>query len=87
MLCKFADCEWSEFWCTNGECVNSPYVCDGNDDCGDNSDERSCGGRYSGDMHDERTSAVVVGIVEIFLIKSAEVDIVRISLIETAEVT
>ena len=31
-----------EFVCDNGKCLYNDYKCDGNDDCGDNSDERDC---------------------------------------------
>lgn len=34
------DCE--EFPCSNGLCLNFEYVCDGVDNCGDNSDEAQC---------------------------------------------
>jgi hypothetical protein len=40
-----SDCEPSEFPCDNGNCVYVGYVCDGDDDCGDGSDESTllCG--------------------------------------------
>lgn len=47
---KFVDCalppvasSCSEFTCTRKSCVKNDYVCDYNDDCGDNSDETACG--------------------------------------------
>lgn len=36
-------CEKSEFKCDNLQCINFSLVCDKNDDCGDNSDEKNCG--------------------------------------------
>ena len=30
------------FGCDNGQCVEEVYKCNGNDDCGDNSDEKNC---------------------------------------------
>ena len=36
-------CPVSNFTCDNGECVDENDRCDGEDDCGDNSDENNCG--------------------------------------------
>jgi len=40
----FVTCKPNETRCDNGfECLRNQYVCDGNEDCSDNSDERGCG--------------------------------------------
>ncbi len=35
-------CEPNEFTCDNDRCVQKQWLCDGDDDCGDGSDERNC---------------------------------------------
>jgi hypothetical protein len=35
-------CALDEFACDNGSCVNSDWICDGDNDCGDQSDEQNC---------------------------------------------
>ena len=41
-------CDSDEFTCSNLECRPESVVCDGNDDCGDNSDEeQDCSGMYN----------------------------------------
>ncbi|WP_181696202.1 hypothetical protein [Nocardia sp. GTS18] len=35
-------CEPTEFKCDNDRCVQKQWLCDGDDDCGDGTDERNC---------------------------------------------
>lgn len=40
-------CSRYDFLCANDKCVNASVVCDGKDDCGDNSDEGTvCTGNH-----------------------------------------
>jgi hypothetical protein len=38
-----ATCEPKEFRCDTGQCIPEKWVCDGQSDCTDASDERKCG--------------------------------------------
>jgi len=40
-VCAVCDGE-SEMYCENGQCVRLSYICDGDRDCRDASDERHC---------------------------------------------
>ncbi|GBN83676.1 hypothetical protein AVEN_224604-1, partial [Araneus ventricosus] len=37
-----SQCAPSQFKCSNGRCISMGNLCDGNKDCGDNSDEEFC---------------------------------------------
>merc|ERR1712130_432482 len=36
-------CDGNQFRCDNGRCIRKDYLCDGDDDCKDGTDERFCG--------------------------------------------
>ncbi|XP_033732273.1 uncharacterized protein LOC117321797 isoform X2 [Pecten maximus] len=44
-VCERMSCPTNNFHCANGACINNQWMCDGVDDCGDNSDEADCSSR------------------------------------------
>ncbi|XP_078577923.1 procollagen C-endopeptidase enhancer 1-like [Branchiostoma floridae x Branchiostoma japonicum] len=45
-------CTVSEFECANGGCIPNNWICDGDNDCGDMSDEQNCVGTCGGGRFD-----------------------------------
>ena len=40
-------CNQNQFMCSSSRnCIRASWVCDGDEDCSDDSDERDCGGKY-----------------------------------------
>lgn len=40
-MCRIDACPQNTFHCSNGKCINRDFICDGENDCGDGSDEVS----------------------------------------------
>ena len=54
-----SECDSDEFKCRNGNCLRRGLVCDGSDDCGDDSDEDMLCGMYTAGSN---TGLFVLGI-------------------------
>lgn len=57
------ECEEDEFQCQNGYCIRSLWHCDGDNDCGDNSDEQC--GRYT-ELQPACKCMIVQPVINIF---------------------
>ncbi|XP_071129049.1 uncharacterized protein [Mytilus edulis] len=44
-VCERSSCPAGNFFCNNGKCISNRWKCDGEDDCGDYSDEIDCGNK------------------------------------------
>ena len=53
-------CLESEFKCTNERCIDAGYMCDHDDDCGDDSDEQLCAEYNQGNMFGSTSCTLIV---------------------------
>ena len=58
----YTGCSGAQYECDNGDCVPSEVLCDGKDDCTDDSDEEYCG----------KTNSWPRGYKTFFMLNSAE---------------
>ena len=68
-------CNQNQFMCSSSRnCIRASWVCDGDEDCSDDSDERDCGGKYHFVTKDNTTrgSVTVLSILKLvcFVFKS-----------------
>eukprot|EP00397_Hematodinium_sp_SG-2012_P018179 GEMP01018611.1.p1 GENE.GEMP01018611.1~~GEMP01018611.1.p1 ORF type:complete len:825 (-),score=91.46 GEMP01018611.1:225-2699(-) len=57
-------CDANEFQCKNGKCIGLDWKCDVDNDCGDNSDEKDCYGRYAYDVAGLTTDDIRIFLLE-----------------------
>ena len=62
-LCMIEACPSGTFHCSNGKCINREFLCDGQNDCGDGSDELNCPERC---QHHLESSGDIIGKLGIF---------------------
>lgn len=64
MFAAYPPCSGGAFECDNGRCIPTGYVCDGDDDCGDSSDDnrQKCGENLISRLVTDETKMAAGGI-------------------------